>query len=176
MSKRHCYFEHDGDRLTIHDGYRLGVSSVQPSSFGTFLNNCDIGKCGSASLNVGETSVLSFGGICYDNVVSLDVKACSPKFACTQCPYSNRQWCGNGRPSLVLSRRDGIQETFVCLWSCFNIGEIDRSLDGFVIFRKEGAFAWFRGSECGWLIPEAKLETDCGTVSVTTGLEDKIKA
>jgi len=175
MSRRQCFFEHDGDRIVIHDGQRLSVAATEPSSFGTFVDNRNIGECGMASLSVGESSILSFGGISYDNVVSLDARACSPEFACAKCPYADKQWCGAGRPSLVLSRRDGISETFVCLWSCLHLGEIDRSFDGVVIFRKEGAFAWFRGSECGWLVPGMSLETDYGTVEVTTGAEDKKK-
>ena len=68
---------------------------------------------------------------------------------------------------MMLTRRDGVAERFVALWSCFPMEEADPSFEGVVIFRKEGGFAWRRGRRCGWLVPGATLQTDFGEVIVT---------
>ncbi|MBQ6007894.1 MAG: hypothetical protein IJL17_05100, partial [Kiritimatiellae bacterium] len=82
-------------------------------------------------------------------------------------PHASRTWCGDGRrPALMLTRRDGVAERFVALWSCFPLEEADPSFEGVVIFRKDGGFAWRRGRRCGWLVPGERMETDFGPVTV----------
>lgn len=165
ISRRHCLFEHEGDRLVVRDGNREeGI--LRSSKCGTYWNGIEAGTA--VRLGVGEQGVVSFGGPVNCGSVGLDVAACSPKSACAHCPYSDRGWCGNGRPSLILRRRDGIPETYVCFWSCLPLEEIDRSYQGVVIFRKDGAFAWCRGASCGWLVPGTSLETAYGSVRIST--------
>ena len=99
--------------------------------------------------------------------MSLAVRACRPVRACATCPHASRTWCGDGRrPALMMTRRDGVFERFVALWSCFPLEEADPSFEGVVIFRKDGGFAWRRGRRCGWLVPGETLETDFGQVAV----------
>jgi hypothetical protein len=69
----------------------------------------------------------------------------------------------------MLSRRDGIPESFVALWSCFSLEDADASFEGVVVFRKDGAFAWRRGRRCGWLVPGTSMQTDMGTVTIREG-------
>lgn len=169
ISKYHCRFESSGDVVAIREGWLDELMKVRPSSNGTFWNGQQVYE--KVALKSGEEGKLTFGlrcpGVHVGNCVSMQAKACSPKFACANCPYSNRDWCGNGRPSLALTRLDGISETFVCMWSCLHLGEIDRAYEGVVIFRKDGAFAWCRGERCGWLVPGTKVETEYGAVTVS---------
>ena len=67
----------------------------------------------------------------------------------------------------MLTRRDGVPERFVAVWSCFRLSEADPSFEGVVVFRKEGAFVWRKGHRCGWIVPGTKQQTDFGTVTVS---------
>ncbi len=165
MSKAHCCFEHQGDRAIIYDGQFDAAHVVKPSSYGTFWNGRRIQS--SLALAAGDEGELSFSGA-GDGFVSLGARACRPVRACATCPHANRTWCGDGRrPALMLTRRDGVAERFVALWSCFPLEEADPSFEGVVIFRKDGGFAWRRGRRCGWLVPGDTLETDFGQVKVS---------
>lgn len=170
ISRSHCRFEPHGDVVAIREGWLDEQMKVRPSSWGTFWNGLQVFD--QVTLKPGEDGKLSFGlrhrDIHAKNCVSMQAKACSPKFACAKCPYANREWCGGGRPSLVLTRLDGISETFVCMWSCLHLGEIDRAYEGIVIFRKDGAFAWCRGEKrCGWLVPGTEIKTEYGAITVS---------
>ena len=165
-SRRHCFFEHSGERVTIADGYRETNGVVQPSSGGTFWN--DEAIRGSLDLSVGTAGVISFGEPACAGGLAMDLKVCCAKKACATCPHSNIHWCGEGkRPSLMLTRRDGLPEKYVAVWSCFWLGDADPSLDGVVIFRKDGAFAFRDSYRSGWLVPGTEIETDYGPVTVT---------
>jgi hypothetical protein len=168
VSRAHCFFEHEGGSVSICDGRRDELRVLRPSSGGTFWNGARI--CGPHRLSPGESGVLSFGAAECAGALAMDVKACSSASACTSCPHADRRWCGDGgRPSLMLSRRDGIPESFVALWSCFSLEDVDASFEGVVIFRKDGAFAWRRGRRCGWLVPGTSMQTDMGTVTTREG-------
>jgi len=165
VSKAHCCFEHQGDKAIIYDGQFDAAHVVKPSSYGTFWNGSRIQT--SHALAAGDEGEISFSGT-GDGFVSLGVRACRPVRACATCPHANRTWCGEGRrPALMLTRRDGIAERFVALWSCFPLEEADPSFEGVVIFRKDGGFAWRRGRRCGWLVPGETLETDFGKVTIS---------
>ena len=164
MSKAHCCFEHQGDKAVVYDGQFDAAHVVKPSSFGTFWNGERIVQ--RHALSAGDKGVISFAGA-GEGFVSLEVRACRPVRACATCPHANRIWCGDGRrPALMLTRRDGVAERFVALWSCFPLEEADPSFEGVVIFRKDGGFAWRRGRRCGWLVPGETMETDFGQVTV----------
>ena len=166
VSGHHCLFEHSGNSVVVRDGNWNGAMMVKPSTYGTFWNDEKID--GRVVLSPGEDGVLSLAGRISEGSLSLDVKVCRPIRACETCPHANRTWCGDGRrPALMLTRRDGVAERFVALWSCFPMEEADPSFEGVVIFRKEGGFAWRRGRRCGWLVPGATLQTDFGEVIVT---------
>lgn len=164
ISRRHCFFEHQGDMIAIYDGWRDETGVQHPSSCGTFLNGECIRGCGVVGKS-GE-GIVSFAANFCVRPVSLLLKTVSPEKSCAKCPYSDRSWCGNGRRSVVLSRTDGIPETYVCIWSCFHLEEVDPSFNEVVIFRKDGAFAWLRGNQCGWLVPGTTIHTDYGTIKI----------
>ena len=165
MSKAQCCFEHRGDKVVVRDGQFDESHVLKASSFGTFWNGERIPSA--QELAAGDEGVLSFSGVEGD-AVALGARACRPVRACATCPHANRTWCGNGRrPALMLTRRDGVAERFVALWSCFPLEEADPSFEGVVIFRKDGGFAWRRGRRCGWLVPGGKMETDFGLVTVS---------
>ena len=165
MSKSQCCFEHQGDKVVVRDGQFDESHVLKASSFGTFWNGERIPSM--KELAAGDEGVLSFSGVEGD-VVALGARACRPVRACATCPHANRTWCGDGRrPALMLTRRDGVAEWFVALWSCFSLEEADPSFEGVVIFRKDGGFAWRRGRRCGWLVPGETLETDFGLVTVS---------
>lgn len=168
ISRAHCHFEHQGDRVIVCDGQRDAFRVVQPSACGTYWN--DVRIDGSVSLSAGETGVLSFGESACAGGVALDVKVSSSSTSseCDRCPYADKHWCAEGaRPSLMLTRRDGIPERFVAVWSCFRLSEADPSFEGVVIFRKDGAFAWRKGRRCGWIVPGTKQQTDFGVATVS---------
>ena len=166
VSREHCFFEHSGAAVTISDGSRDQFGQIQPSTGGTFWDNEQVR--GTVTLPVGTTGIVSFSGIHYGDNLSLDVKVCEPVKACATCPHSNIHWCGEGKlPSLMLTRRDGIPEKFVALWSCFWLGDADPSFEGTVIFRKDGAFAYRRDDgRTGWLVPGTVVESDFGPIKV----------
>ena len=165
MSKAQCCFEHHGDRAVVYDGQFDAARVRRPSSNGTYWNGVKIDS--EQRLAAGDEGVLSFAGARSD-AVSLAVRACRPVRACATCPHASRTWCGDGRrPALMMTRRDGVFERFVALWSCFPLEEADPSFEGVVIFRKDGGFAWRRGRRCGWLVPGETLETDFGQVTVS---------
>ena len=165
MSKAQCCFEHHGDRAVVYDGQFDEARVRKPSSNGTYWNGARIDS--ELRLAAGDEGVLSFAGERSD-AVSLAVRACRPVRACATCPHASRTWCGDGRrPALMMTRRDGVFERFVALWSCFPLEEADPSFEGVVIFRKDGGFAWRRGRRCGWLVPGETLETDFGQVTVS---------
>ena len=166
VSRAQCCFGHCGDKVVVHDGQMDDSRVLRPSSYGTYWNDGRISS--DFSISAGESGVLSLAGSTGTGAVSLDVKACLPIRACATCPHANRTWCGDGRrPALMLTRRDGITERFIALWSCFHLEEADPSFEGVVIFRKNGAFAWRRGRRCGWFVPGEVLNTDFGQVNVS---------
>ena len=165
ISKLHCCFEHQGSEVVVHDGQFDEMHVMRPSSYGTFWNGERIRQ--RRMLAAGEEGVISFSGT-GAGYVALEARACRPIRACGTCPHANRTWCGDGRrPALMLTRRDGVAERFVALWSCFPLEEADPSFEGVVIFRKDGGFAWRRGRRCGWLVPGETMETDFGQVTVS---------
>jgi len=166
ISKQHCFFEHSGGKVLLADGGRNSDGVISPSSNGTFWNNEQLR--GSIELPVGAEGVVSFGGIYPGDAPSLDLKVCAPAKACATCPHANVRWCGEGHlPSLMLSRRDGLPERFIGLWSCFWLGEADPSFEGVVIFRKDGAFAYrCEDGRSGWLVPDGVIQSDFGMISV----------
>ena len=165
VSRRHCFFEHSGERMTITDGSREANGVIRPSTNGTFWNDDQIR--GSLELAAGMSGVVSFGAPTCAGGLSMDLKVCGASKACATCPHSNIHWCGEGkRPSLMLTRRDGLPEKYVAVWSCFWLGDADPSLDGVVIFRKGGAFAFRDTYRSGWFVPGTDIQTDYGTVKV----------
>ena len=165
VSRRHCFFEHSGERMTITDGSREANGVVQPSSNGTFWNDEVIR--GSLELPVGTTGIVSFARPACAGGLSMDLRVCGAAKACATCPHSNIHWCGEGkRPSMMLTRRDGLPEKYIAVWSCFWLGDADPSLDGVVIFRKDGAFAFRDTYRSGWIVPGTDIQTDYGTVKV----------
>jgi len=166
ISRAQCHFGHRGDRIVIYDGQLDESRVIRPSSYGTYWNDERI--AGEKSLAAGDSGVLSFSGSASSGAMAMEAKACFPIRACATCPHASRTWCGDGRrPALMLTRRDGVRERFVMLWSCFPLEEADPSFEGVVIFRKDGAFAWRRGRRCGWLVPGEALNTDFGQVNVS---------
>jgi len=164
MSKAQCCFEHQGDKVVVRDGQFDESHVLKASSFGTFWNGERIPSA--KELAAGDEGILSFSGV-GDDAVALGARVCRPVRACATCPHASRTWCGDGRrPALMLTRRDGVAERFVALWSCFPLEEADPSFEGVVIFRKDGGFAWRRGRRCGWLVPGERMETDFGPVTV----------
>ncbi|MBQ3288042.1 MAG: FHA domain-containing protein [Kiritimatiellae bacterium] len=166
VSREHCFFEHSGTSVQISDGSRSPTGVLQPSSAGTFWNNRQI----TAPIKVpsGTSGVISFGGVAYGDALEMDLKACDSAKACAACPIADRSWSGDGsRPCLMISRTDGVAEKFVGLWSCFWLGEADPSFEGYVVFRKDGAFAYCReDGQTGWLAPGTTVQTDFGNITV----------
>jgi pSer/pThr/pTyr-binding forkhead associated (FHA) protein len=168
ISRAHCHFEHQGEKVVICDGQRDAFRIVQPSACGTYWN--DVRIAGTHMLSAGDEGVVSFGEAASAGAVALDVKVCttSSSSLCARCPYADKLWCGGGtRPALMMTRRDGVPERFVAVWSCFRLSEADPSFEGVVIFRKDGAFAWRKGRRCGWIVPGTKQQTDFGVVTVS---------
>lgn len=164
-SRRHCFFEHLGECVKITDGGLEPNGVVQPSSGGTYWNDDPIR--GSLEIPVGTSGVVSFGSPACAGGLSMELKVCRASKACETCPHSNIHWCGEGkRPSLMLTRRDRLPEKFIAVWSCFWLGDADPSLEGVVIFRKDGAFAFRDTYRSGWLVPGTDIQTDYGTVKV----------
>lgn len=166
VSREHCLFEHAGANVLLTDGRRDERGVLQPSTHGTFWNDERIGAA--AALPPGTRGIVSFGGPHRGERVSMDLTVCEPAKACATCPHANIHWCGEGkRPTLMLSRRDGLSETFVALWSCFWLGAADPSFEGVVIFRKDGAFAYrCEDGRSGWLVPGTSVQTDFGPATV----------
>jgi len=166
VSRAQCYLGHKGESVVVCDGQIDDSHVARPSSYGTFWN--DERLLSDLTLAPGASGVLSFAGCASTGAVALNAKVCRPIRACATCPHANRTWCGDGRrPTLMLTRRDGVAERFVALWSCFPLEEADPSFEGVVIFRKEGGFAWRRGRRCGWLVPGETINTDFGQIEIS---------
>ena len=166
ISREHCFFEHSGANVLLQDGSRGGSGAVQPSSGGTYWNGGRLH--GPVELPIGTIGTVSFCEAACTESLSLSLKVCAPKAACATCPHADVRWCGDGRrPSLMLTRRDGVPEKFIGLWSCFSLWEADPSFDGVVIFRKNGAFA-YRCSDghSGWLTPGTSVQMNFGFIKV----------
>lgn len=166
VSREHCLFEHSGPTVLISDGSRSPSGVIKPSSAGTYFNGARIVK--PVAVPSGASGVVSFGGGLDSGALSMELKACDSAAACAACPVAERSWSGDGsRPCLVLSRTDGVAEKFVGLWSCFSLGDADPSFAGYVIFRKDGAFAYAcEDGRTGWLVPGGDLRTDFGNIHI----------
>ena len=166
VSREHCFFEHSGGNVLISDGSISPTGVLQPSSAGTFWNGQKIVK--SVEVPAGTSGVISFGGFACGDNVRMDLKACDSTKACAACPLADKSWSGDGsRPCLMLSRTDGVAEKFIGLWSCFCLGEADPSFEGYVVFRKDGAFAYCcEDGRTGWLVPGTTLQTDFENITV----------
>ena len=166
VSREHCFFEHSGANVLISDGSRSPLGVIQPSSAGTFWNNRQITT--PVLVPAGSSGVISFAGVAYGDALQMNLKACDSARACAACPLADKSWSGDGsRPCLMISRTDGVAEKFVGLWSCFWMGEADPSFEGYVVFRKDGAFAYCReDGQVGWLVPGTTVQTDFGNITV----------
>lgn len=175
VSSHHCFVEPDkvdGQGVVrLMDGGMTGDGMFKKSENGTFWRDGASRIREPIVFRRGDGGTLYFAlervGVHRGNCVSLEAKICSPEFACATCPYFDRTRCGNGRPALALTRPNNLGETFVCLWSCLHLGEIDGKYAGLVIFRKDGAFAWFRGNRSGWLVPGEEIPSDSGAIKVS---------
>ena len=166
ISREQCFFEHSGSNVLLSDGGRDALGILQPSSGGTFLNGERLTT--PKELSIGTVGIVSFGGDHRGGCLSFGIKVCGSAKACVTCPYADTHWCGHGtRPTMVLSRRDAVQEVFVGLWSCFSLSEADPSLVGVTIFRKDGAFAFrCEDGRSGWLVPGSSVQMDIYSASV----------
>ena len=166
VSREHCYFEHSGASVLISDGTRSPTGLLQPSSAGTFWNGQKIVK--PVAVASGASGILAFGGVAFGDALKMELKVCDSARACAACPLVDRSWSGDGsRPCLMLSRTDGVAEKFIGLWNCFWLGEADPSFEGYVVFRKDGAFAYCcEDGQRGWLVPGTTVRTDFANITV----------
>lgn len=169
ISRCHCFVECAGKSASVCDGARDDSGCVSPSKCGTFWNGERLAA--PLSVSAGESGTLSFAGPREAGCVSAAVRAFSPAKACESCPHSNLLWCGEGmHPSLVFRRGDAPGETCVAMWSCFCFGNVEPALDGWIVFRKDGAFAYRRkDGKTGWLAPGSTVHTPLGPLTVMKG-------
>ena len=167
VSREHCYFEHSGGNVLISDGSRTPTGVLQPSSAGTFWNGQKIVH--PVAVSAGTSGILSFGGVAFGDTLKMKLNVCDSTRACAACPLADKSWSGDGsRPCLVISRTDGVEEKFIGLWNCFCLGEADPSFDEYVVFRKDGAFAYCcEDGRAGWLVPGETMETDFGKITIS---------
>lgn len=148
ISRIHCMLRYYGADVEVCDG-RIDVNGqIVPSSNGTMLNLKRLPPCSSQPLCNGELRL----GV-DPKAIKLGVKLASPA-GCDQCKIaeSERLGCAGGkRPCVVISRSDDSNIKYVALWSCFDLGTINRNYKGIVIFHYNGAFGWRRGRKTGWL-------------------------
>lgn len=166
VSREHCYFEHSGGNVLVSDGSRSPTGVLQPSSSGTFWNGQKIVR--PVEVPSGTSGMLALGGVAFGDSLKMEIRACDSARACAACPLADKSWSGDGsRPCLMISRTDGVAEKFVCLWSCFWLGEADPSFEGYVVFRKDGAFAYCsEDGQVGWLVPGTTVQTGFGNITV----------
>lgn len=166
VSREHCYFEHSGGNVLISDGSRSPAGVIQPSSVGTFWNGQKMVR--PVEVPSGTSGILSIGGMAFSEALKMKLQVCDSIKACAACPLADRSWSGDGsRPCLMISRTDGVEEKFIALWSCFWLGEADPSFEGYVVFRKDGAFAYCcEDGRVGWFVPGTTVQTDFGNMTV----------
>ena len=166
VSREHCYFEHSGGNVLVSDGSRSQTGVLQPSSSGTFWNGQKVVR--PIAIPSGASGVLAFGGAAFGDALKMELRACDSTKACVACPLADKSWSGDGnRPCLMLSRTDGVAEKFIGLWSCFWLGEADPSFEGYVVFRRDGAFAYCsEDGQVGWLVPGTTVQTGFGNITV----------
>ena len=166
ISRRQCYFEPQGERVAIADGFREGLGGAQPSASGTYWNGKPLAR--TLVLEPGESGMLSLAGPGTDNEIVFKAKACKPCGPCALCTRTDRAWCGEGRHACLLLTLQGVQpiEAFVTLWGCFGLGEADPAFEGVTLFPERGGFAWRRGRRCGWLVPGTDMDTEFGLLRI----------
>ena len=171
MSRKHCLIEPCGDCIRVMDGHWDEYGRRHRSSEGTFWNGEEVGEEG-VLVEAGQSGKLALGRRLPppNPLASLRMQAirCDGE-DCRQCTQARglRRWCRDGRrSSVLLERTDGLQEWFVGLWGCVDLGAVDREYDGLVLFRQAGGFAWRCGKECGWLVPGQDAGTPLGTIRV----------
>ena len=148
ISRIHCMIRHYGPKVEICDGRLDGNGGIVPSANGTIMNSERLQPYSVQRLCDGE---LRLGTS--DSAVRLGVKTVAfPKCRNCRIPKGERIGCSGGeRPSVVISRFDGMNVKYVALWSCFDLGNINPDYEGIVIFHYNGAFGWRRGKKVGWL-------------------------
>ncbi len=180
VSRMHCYFDCDGGRVMLHDGSVDDRGGRIASTRGTYFD-CARGAAAWGVLHVeGAADITDFigddgadvflGGMPGDDVFSFGIRAFMPCDFCRSCDVGPKpEWCGGGcRPCLRIVSNDGPRETFVALWSCFNLGNADPGLEGIWIKRADGGFAWSSPQHhVGRLVPGMSLNSAYGPVAVT---------
>lgn len=159
MSHLQCTIRREDRQILVVDGAPdIENGHIHsPSRNGTFLNGQQIEV---APL---EDGYLSFGLPDRDTGPSLRVDVVgSSRNGAKEMPdcCRGKDACGN----VILSRTDGVNETFAVLWSSLDLSWFDPALDGVTVFHDRGAFAWVRDGVCEWIMPGAKHETAHGVI------------
>ena len=119
VSRRHALLHHDSQALEIEcNGYTMVNNRVVPKGQRVALAS------GRTSLDFGEIGLLA---------------------ECQECPQrKNDRMCWNclAHPvkSLVLKRKDGLSEVFLCVWQCCDLESVCPSLKGVTLYRRNGGF------------------------------------
>lgn len=140
ISRMHCTFARCGGGVELRDGVRSDSGLESASSNGTWWEGRRLRA--PARLAVGAVGTVAFGGAAADGAVAL------------------RAECGEGW--LLLRREDGVREAFLMLWGEFGLSRLDSAAGKLRLCRRDGAFAWQAGSQCGWVVPGESSWTPAG--------------
>jgi len=156
ISKHHCTVEMDGETCVILDGAADTSGVFKQSGGGVFWNGVAVD--GSVRIPVDllpRQAVLGFAGQVSDPCFSFSVSVCRPDSArCARCEDRDTALCRRGRmPALALRRGDHVQETFVLLWACLDLGRVAPELQGLTVCHERGGFSWRSAHESGWFKP-----------------------
>ncbi len=102
-----------------------------PSTLGTLIDGKAIEKGGTANLGAGDCCEIGVAPVNGAPVLILDASV-------GRCPEGHRSVCGCSCPpaapaSLLIRRRDGVQEAYLAVWQCAHLGEVFPELDGYYL-------------------------------------------
>ena len=156
ISKFHCTVEMEDDVFVIRDGGMDASGMFSPSSGGVFFNGSVVnGSLRVPAVKLPRQTSLGLAGSLSEPFFKLAVSSCRfDPSQCSRCEDRIAAWCRRGRvPALVLNRTDHVQETFVLLWSCLDLGQVVPSLQGLTVRHERGGYAWRSVHDTGWLKP-----------------------
>ena len=156
ISKFHCILELDGSECVIYDGAPDECGLRKPSAGGVSWQGKRVKD--SVRFPVGafpQAATLGLAGDAAAPVLGLTARGyVFDSSRCATCESRNSGSCNRGRnPAVVLSRTDDVQECYVLLWACLDVGRVFPECAGLVVCYEQGAFSWRSGGAAGWLTP-----------------------
>ena len=122
VSRRHAQIHYCIDTAFLTDS----------SSFGTFIDGIKSEIADKSRIPLPATAEIRMGDI----ALQMEMQRCEQR---PEAPVCKNCMAGKVK-AVTLFRKDALPEVYLMIWQCCDLGKLDRKLEGFTVFRRNGGF------------------------------------